>query len=81
MMLEILYFPLMFLSGLQVVECAQVLSFACFGVYFTGIDPVLSCFQFAYHSIIILVIKTLRPVDTGRIRKLFFQVLLTGVYM
>jgi hypothetical protein len=42
MMLEILYLPLMFLSGLQAVESAQVLSFACFGVYFTGIDPVLS---------------------------------------
>jgi len=42
MMLEVLYLPLMFLSGLQAVEGAQVLPFACLWVYFTGIDPVLS---------------------------------------
>lgn len=42
MMLEVLYLPLMFLSGLQAVESAQVLPLACLWVYFTGIDPVLS---------------------------------------
>jgi len=42
MMPEVLYLPLMFLSGLQTIESAQVLPLACLWVYFTGIDPVLS---------------------------------------
>ena len=50
MMLEVLYLPLVFLGGVQGVEGAQVLSFACLWVYLTGVDPVLSGFQFAYHN-------------------------------
>jgi len=51
MMFEVLYLPLMFLGSFQAVEGTQVLSLACLRVYLTGIDPVLSCFQFAYHNI------------------------------
>jgi len=43
-MFEVLYLPLVFLGCIQGVESTQVLSLACLGVYFTGIDPVLSGF-------------------------------------
>lgn len=50
MVFEVLYLPLVLSGGFEGVEGAEVLAFVRPGVYFPGIDAVLSGFQFSYHN-------------------------------
>ena len=52
-MFEVLNFAFVFSGGFEGVESAEIFAFVGPGVYFPGVDAVLSGFKFTYHSHII----------------------------
>ena len=53
-MFEVLYFPFMFLSGFERVECSEIFATMRLRIHFSAVDTVLSGFEFAYHDLCFL---------------------------
>ena len=51
-MLKILYFPFVFFCVIHRIERTQISAFMRIRINFPGVDPILSRFQFPYHSLL-----------------------------